>query len=178
MLKYEVMVALNKVAEAKVAWWAANREFNEQSDLLMRRLLNEAAINLMSAEDVARESGLTLARVRRLMRLNSLNPRNGKRLLAEEAAKNLRDNAELMGVEVYDIDLMSPLAYLPAGKKIREDVAASRTAGVTEIPEVHGINYVDHQVGCGHIAYNDPVLITSDLNKITCPGCREVLVRL
>ena len=38
---------------------------------------------------------------------------------------------------------------------------------------IHGI--VDDNIGCGHSAFNNPVMVTHDNEKITCRACREVL---
>lgn len=119
MQKAEVNTALTQIAEARAAWVKINNEFNSNVDRLMTRLLNEAAANRMSVEEVARASGLTVKRVRVLMRNRGLNPKDGKNLLAKKAAETLESNANLLGIEPGDMDLMSPLTYLPAGSQLR-----------------------------------------------------------
>lgn len=135
MQKIDVTTALNKIAKAKKAWAKATTEFNEDLGYVMRRLLNEAAANYMSAEEVAAASGFTAKRIRDMMRKNNLNPKNGKRLLAKQAADALASNAELMGIDPRQMDLMSPLAYLPMGEQMKQALTDGRIKGVTELPE-------------------------------------------
>jgi hypothetical protein len=177
----DVVGALISIRRARRAWDTARAKFLSDVDAAMMRLIHEAAANYMSAEEVARYSGFTVRAVRLKMRQNELTGR-GKRLLARQAAKALEENAALLGIEPREMDLMSPLAYLPAGKDLRMSAAANGTGAIPdeflETPAlVHGINYFDDEVACGHLAYNDPVLITSDLDKITCEDCRKVLVK-
>ena len=120
MNKTAVVISLAAIREARAKWVAAHAGFNTDVDKIMKRLLNEAAVNMMNADEVARLSGLTVKRVRIMMRANNLNPRNGKRLLARTASETLAANAELMGIEPREMDLMSPLAYLPMGSHLRE----------------------------------------------------------
>lgn len=120
MHKFGVQLGLEAVAAARNEWTQALRKFEADVEYVMTRLINEAAINYMSAEDVAKHSGLTVKRVRLLMRNNGLDPKRAKRLLAKKAAETLAENAALLGVEVQDMDLMSPLAYLPAGSILKE----------------------------------------------------------
>lgn len=132
MKKFEVQVTLEGIAEARAAWATANAKFNADVEFLMNRLINEAAANFMSAEEVAKASGLTVKRVKTMMRERGLDPKRGKQLLAKQAAEALAENSALLGIEPHEMDLMSPLAYLPMGDQMRE---ALRPKGVTEIPE-------------------------------------------
>lgn len=120
MKKFDVVVALEAIREARSKWAVAQTSFTADVETLMKRLLNEAAVNYMSVEEVARASGLTTKRVRSLMRENNLNPKNGRRLLAKTASETLVENAALLGVEPREFDLTSPLAYLPMGSQLRE----------------------------------------------------------
>jgi len=185
MDKIGVETSLRAVRSARGKWNQARREFDKNVDLIMARLLHEAAANMMSVHDVSMASGLTTKRVRALMRALGMNPHSGKKLLADQAAKALHENAELMGVNPREFDLMSPLAYLPMGKELRMALKKEgTTAPVMELDDdtavsgnlIHGINYWDDEIGCGHLAYNDPVLVTSDIAKITCDKCRIALV--
>lgn len=133
MKKFGVQLAFEAVREATTEWSTAKRKFDSDIAALMGRLLHEAARNYMSAEEVARHSGFTVKRVRLLMRAHNLDPKNGKTLLAKKAADNLAENAELLGVEPHEFDLMSPLAYLPAGKALKERLLNPPT--VIELPE-------------------------------------------
>ena len=122
MQKFDVLIALEGIAEARSKWRTAKREFDGSVNKMMGLLIHEAARNFMSAREVSAASGFTLIRVRALMREHGLDPKSGKRLLSEQAAKALRENAELMGIEPHQMDLMSPLAYLPMGEQMRKEL--------------------------------------------------------
>lgn len=202
MEKFGVQLELEALAKVIKEWAAAIKQHQSDVDTVMSRLLHEAAANRMSPEQVARSLGSTPTRVRALMRRHGLNPKMGKNLLERTAAQALHENAALLGIEPREMDLLSPLAYLPMGEAMRERVSGNRpetmemayhdlhlranvelrtacaVCGKEPVPAlVHGINYVDHEIACGHLAYNDPQLVTSDLRKITCQMCREVLVQ-
>lgn len=132
MKKLDVVIALETVKEARAKWAVAQTSFTADVSTVMKRLLNEAAVNMMSAEEVAKASGLTVKRVRALMRENNLNPKNSKRLLAKTAAETLAENAALMGVEPREFDLMSPLAYLPMGSSLKGFLGNSVTGEEVE----------------------------------------------
>lgn len=135
MKKFDVQIALEGIAEAKGEWAKAIRKFNADVERALVRLLHEASANYMSVEEVARHSGLSPKRVRTLMRDHGLNPRLGKRVLADSAAKALHENAALMGIRPHDMDLMSPLAYLPMGSKMRQELTDKAVSKVTELPD-------------------------------------------
>jgi len=202
MKKFDVQIALEGVAEARKKWNTAKRDFDADLNKIMRTLLHEASANYMSPEEVARASGYKVAQVRSMMRLNGLNPRDGKRVLADSAAKALAENAELLGIPVHEMDLMSPLAYLPMGAQMRQELTDKTVARVTELPEdhvhtpecainrpctedvgglpplVHGVNFWDDQIGCGTMDYlNGSVWVSGNLDNITCGKCRVVLVK-
>ncbi len=134
MKRSEVETAFENLRDAKGAWAQRHREFNDGVAQIMRLLMHEAAVNYMSHHDVARMSGYSVKRVRDLMRAAGLNPRDGKRLLSQKAAEALANNAALMGIEPGEMDLMSPLAYLPMGSVMKRELAESRTARVNEQP--------------------------------------------
>lgn len=138
MKKLDVIVQLEKVHEAKAQWAKAQMDFNTSIEYMMARLLREAAVNYMSPEEVARASGFTTKRVRQLMRDAGLNPRDGKTMLSKRASEALAENAALMGIEPSEMDLMSPLAYLPMGSKMKRELQDLTVSQVTEIPEVSG----------------------------------------
>lgn len=135
MKKFDVQIALEGVRDAKSQWARAVRTFNADVEKVLVRLLHEASANYMSPEEVARHSGLSPKRVRDLMRANGLNPRDGKRVLAASAAKALAENAALLGIRPHDMDLMSPLAYLPMGSQMKQALTDKAVARVTELPE-------------------------------------------
>lgn len=134
MDKFGVQLALENIDEARTKWGSAQTEFTRAVNKMMGRLLHEAARNMMSAEDVARYSGMTVKRVRALMREHGLNPRDGRRMLADKAAKTLAENAALMGVDPLAMDLTSPLAYLPMGNEMRDSLQSQAVReGVKEL---------------------------------------------
>lgn len=138
MKKTDVLIALERVDAAHRAWTQARIEFLSGSNAVMNLLVHEAAANYMSVDDIAKASGFTAKRVREMMRNAGLDPKNGKRLLSQKAAEALATNAALMGIEPGDMDLMSPLAYLPMGSKMKRELQDARTSQVTEVPEVSG----------------------------------------
>jgi hypothetical protein len=135
MKMFDVQIALEGIAEARSKWDTALRKFNADVEFLMARLLNEAAVNHMSVEQVAKASGLTAKRVRVMMRAHGLDPKKGKRLLANHAAQALAENAALLGVEPHEMDLTSPLAYLPMGSDLKKFLETETSQGVKELPE-------------------------------------------
>ena len=135
MRMFDVQIALEGIAEARTKWDRAFRKFNADVEYLMARLLNEAAVNHMSVEQVAKASGLPAKRVRALMRDHGLNPKQGKRLLANHAATALTENAALLGIEPHEMDLTSPLAYLPMGSDLRLILETEAGRGVKQLPE-------------------------------------------
>lgn len=136
MKLFEIQMTMQRIREARAEWSAKHREVNEVAARSMRRLLHEAIAQRMSVEDVAKYSGYTKARIRQMMRGMDLEPRWSKTMLAKTAAEALRTNAELLGIDPVDMDLMSPLAYLPAGSQLRSALDSEAVRGVTEVPEI------------------------------------------
>lgn len=135
MQKFDVQIALEGVREARGLWSKAMRKFQSDVEKVMTRLLHEAAANFMSVEEVARHSGMSPKRVRSMMREAGLNPRDGKTLLSKQAAEALASNADLLGIAPHEMDLMSPLAYLPAGSELRQQITDKSVSGVTELAD-------------------------------------------
>lgn len=135
MRKFDVQIALEGVSDARGKWFFAHHKFLSDVDYVMTRLIHEAAANMMSVDDVAVASSLTSTKVRELMRKSGLDPRSGKRLLAKAAAEALAENAELMGIEPHEMDLTSPLAYLPMGSELKQQLIDARVHRVTELPD-------------------------------------------
>lgn len=130
MNRTETEAALEQVGVAHMQWNDAKVDLTIQTNRIMRRLIHEAIANRMSADDVARLSGYTVKRVRDIMRTYDLDPKSGKQLLSRKAAEALANNAELLGIEPSEMDLMSPLAYLPAGSELRKQMAAEQVSQV------------------------------------------------
>lgn len=137
MNKTHIIEHLVVVANAKREWAKAQTQFNSGVNAVMARLLHEAAVARMSPEMVANTSGFTVKRIRSMMREVGLNPRDGKGMLSARAAAALESNAALMGVEPKDMDLLSPLAYLPMGGQLKRALAAAAVDEANQ-PEVSG----------------------------------------
>lgn len=135
MRKFDVIIALEGIKEAGEKWRKARREYDQNVALLMRRLIHEAAANYMSDLDVARASGLHIRQVRRHMKAAGLDFYRGKTLLAGKASEVLASNAEIMGIEPHEMDLTSPLAYLPMGSQMRQRLQDGSVSKVTELAE-------------------------------------------
>ena len=133
--KSDSIALMRDAAAAKAQWGAAITKFNREIERVQKRLIHEAIRNYMSATQVAKELGISTKRVHDLMRKSGLNPSEGKRLLAHKAAQALEKNAELMGIKPWQMDLTSPLAYLPMGKAMEEELLEARIHRVTEIED-------------------------------------------
>lgn len=131
MQKFEIQLNLEHIKQARKAYNDAAREFGERVDKAMKRLIHEAAAQRMSITEVGKLSGFTSAQVKARMKAMNLNPTTGKTLLSKQAADVLTSNAAIMGIEPSEIDLMSPLAYLPAGSLLKDK---AQSKGVTDIP--------------------------------------------
>ena len=176
MEKFEIVINLEHIAAQRKAWNEAAREFGERVDRAMKRLIHEAVAKRMSATEVAKLAGYNRTTLKSMMLRMNLNPTKGTTLLSRQAAAVLESNAEILGIKPHEIDLMSPLAYLPAGSLIKEQVASvTEIAEFPETPLVHTIDYRDDCVACEISSHDDPILICDDIDKITCNSCRVVL---
>lgn len=126
MEMFGVQLALEELRQSKRAWVRAKREFDRNYKDMMVRLIHQAAICYMSIDQVARFSGMTRRDIRRLMRENNLDPKASKTMLSKTAAKAVQENAALLGIKPRQMDLMSPLAYLPMGSEMRERLEQER----------------------------------------------------
>jgi len=135
MKKADIIEALVSVRVAKAQWAVAQTKFNSDVEAVMSRLLHEAAVARMSDAEVANASGFTVKRVRMIMRAIGLNPRDGKNLLSAKAGEALANNAALLGIEPRDMDLMSPLAYLPMGEEMKR---ALQDKAVSKVVDLEG----------------------------------------
>lgn len=124
MKKQEVLDGLAGIATAKRKWNTARLKFLSDVEAVMQRLFLEAAVNRMTAAEVGKAVGLSQPEVRRYMRKFGMNPKDGKTLLAKQAGDALTKNAALLGIEPSEMDLMSPLAYLPMGSQMRDFLTA------------------------------------------------------
>lgn len=136
MTEDETIKALEAVRTASAEWRTARKEFDHQVSRVMWRLLHEAARAMIPLEDVAKHSGMSKGRIRRLMKHAGIDYRRGRTILSRQSANVLKSNAALIGVRPDEMDLNSLLAYLPAGDLFRE--TRSPISVVTELPEEDG----------------------------------------
>lgn len=140
MKQFEVELAFKALGDELKKWKVAYREAAAEGEKIMTRLIHEAIANRMSAEQIAQYTGLTAAAIRMKMRRMGLHPKTSKTALAHAAAEALRTNAELLGVDPLDIDLSSPLAYLPAGSELRKKMQSETVQeGVKELDDEAGL---------------------------------------
>lgn len=125
MEKHDTIRFLNLIRTGKKKWTEGLAVFNAEAEEAMKRLIHEGVNNLMTPDMIAAESGYTPQKVRRMMREFGLDPQRGLWDLSKSAAKALVTNAELMGIKPWQMDLTSPLAYLPMGSQMREKLERS-----------------------------------------------------
>lgn len=172
MKKFEIILALEQVAAARKKWNQAERKFRSDLGSVMRRLILEAAHNRMSAEDVGRNSGYSAREIRRMMRDSGLDPKKGKTLLAKQSADALAENAALLGVDPHEMDLTSPLAYLPMGSELRRFLETSRVTGedvdteISEADAVLDVAFLLWQVEQGYIKDEDRAVSSDNWFKL------------
>lgn len=130
MKTHEITASLREVGAAVRTWRRAYREFNEQKDRVLKHLLMEAAFQRMSLDEAALAADLPLAGLRPIAKEMELNTKRGRSLLTRQAAETLAANAAFLGVDQTEMDLMSPLAYLPMGSGLRQFLETEATQGV------------------------------------------------
>lgn len=135
MNRAEIEDAFARIKDARDAWRTGLKEFERNTKPYLARLLHEAVAVYMPEEEIAQRSGLSRTQVRILLRVHDLDPWSSKTLLSKKAAKALVENATLMGIDPRNMDLMSPLAYLPMGSSLRAKLEGERVSQVHEIPE-------------------------------------------
>lgn len=133
MRRLEVLSYLGQIKEAREAFARAQTKFTSDVDAMMNRLLHEGARNFMSAEEIARASGMPVKRIRSFMRSAGLSPSDSKTLLSKKAAEALANNSALLGIEPSEMDLMSPLAYLPMGSVMKRELQDRSVSQVTDV---------------------------------------------
>lgn len=131
MNEREVRDALKKIRAADRKWREEKKKFDLSVNRVMYRLIHEAAENRMSMSVVANLAGKTPNQMRILMKMAGLDQTPLRTLLPKESAEVLRKNADALGIDPKDIDLLSPLAYLPSGTRVK----SVGVSGITEIPE-------------------------------------------
>jgi len=132
----DVLEGLRQMREAREAWGRGRTEFFAAYDIMLTRYMYEAFANSMSVEHIANALNVTPKTIRTKMRSLNLDPRAGVRALNKAASQAMLDNAALMGIDPRDMDLTSPLAYLPMGSDLRRKLDEQRLkAAEPEFPE-------------------------------------------
>lgn len=128
----EVHAYLHRVKDARAEFARVQTKFRSDMDAVLSRLTFEGLALRMSVEQIARASGVPTKRIKDFMRSGGMSPSESKTALSRKAAEALANNAALLGVEPNEIDLMSPLAYLPMGSVLRRELQDRSVSQVTE----------------------------------------------
>lgn len=131
----QVTAGLKQMRSAREAWGKGRTEFFAAYDVLLRRYIYEACANYMGAAQIAEALGVGASTVRAKMRSLDLDPRGGKRSLNAAASQAMMENSALMGIDPADMDLTSPLAYLPMGSVLRKQLEMQTLSAVTEVED-------------------------------------------
>lgn len=133
MKRLEVLSYLGQIKEAREEFARVQTKFASDVDAMMNRLIHEGARNFMSAEEIGRAAGMPVKRIRAFMRSAGLSPSDSKTLLSKKAAEALANNSALLGIEPSEMDLMSPLAYLPMGSVMKRELQDRSVSQVTDV---------------------------------------------
>lgn len=125
MDKWLIQEHFKRVKDATSEVELALTRFQADVDTIVSRLLYEALIQRMSVEQISAASGIPPRTVRAMIREKGLKASTSKGVLSRQAADALHENAALLGIEPGEFDLMSPLAYLPMGEKMRKELEES-----------------------------------------------------
>lgn len=120
MFHGQIEEAYKRINEARHELDLAKAGTEAEIERVVTRLLHECLAKRMSPEHIAKMAGWPVQEVRTAMRARGIEPKRGKTVLAKQSASALIDNAHLLGIEPEEMDLTSPLAYLPMGKELRE----------------------------------------------------------
>lgn len=131
--KEQIQVSFEKINEARQQLKLAGASVESEVNRVLTRLIHECLTKRMSPEHIAVMAGWRVKEVRSAMRARGIEPRHNKTVLAKQSASALIDNAHLLGIEPEEMDLSSPLAYLPMGKELREFLETNPVEAVEEI---------------------------------------------
>lgn len=119
MDRFGIRLHLEHIRAARDELNKKRREYDAIVNKHLPLLLLEAGQNRMSVREVSKHSGIPVRQIR--ARLKKLGVKStDARLLPDASAKVLAANADLLNIDPADMDLMSPLAYLPAGQALRD----------------------------------------------------------
>lgn len=119
MKKIEVIIQMEKAATARTEWATRKREFDSNYDRVMLRLVYEGLAIRMTAAEMAHAASIPTSRMRDFMKRHGIKPSERRTVLSDLAGHALKTNAELLGIDPVNMDLTSPLAYLPMGNALR-----------------------------------------------------------
>lgn len=120
MFHGQIEEAFKRINEARHELDLAKARTEAEIERVVTRLIHECLAKRMSPGHIAKMAGWHVNEVRAAMRSRGIEPKRGKSVLAKQSASALIDNAHLLGIEPEEMDLTSPLAYLPMGKELRE----------------------------------------------------------
>lgn len=135
MKQADITDHLSRLRKAREAWGKGRTEFFAAYDVSLTRLIHEAVANRMGAAQVAEALGVGPSTIRTKMRSLGYDPRAGKRLLNQMAAEALANNSALLDIDPSEMDLMSPLAYLPMGSALKDELRNARALQTQVDPE-------------------------------------------
>lgn len=135
MKMLDVQIALEDLRLAREKWGKARTEFFSGYEWTLTRLIHQAMLNYMGVAQIATALGVSQSSVRKKMREIGLDPKSGKRALNASASQALLENSAIMGIEPGEMDLTSPLAYLPMGEQMRKTYQALTLSKVTDLVE-------------------------------------------
>lgn len=116
----EVLSALSDIGTAQLEFHRVAKRYEAERDRALLPLVLEGARLRLSAKRMAAYAGVTQGRIKSILRRTGIDGRNIS-MVAEQTEKVLEHNAALLDVDITQIDLMSPLAYIPAGPGLRRE---------------------------------------------------------
>jgi hypothetical protein len=118
-----ILQALNVLAQAKGEWDRRYQEFADTHRELERTTIQTGMLNYIPHKEIASALGITPGQLSALMSRYKL--RGPKKHTIDRSPDRVRRaNAAKLGVDVSLVPLLSPLAYLPVGERLIEEVVA------------------------------------------------------
>lgn len=133
MKREHIRATFEKINEAHQQWKTEQGKMRSEADRVLTRLLHECLAKRMSPEHIAEMAGWHVKDVRAAMRARGIEPKAGKGTLAKASASALIDNANLLGIEPEEMDLTSPLAYLPMGDTLKQFLETNPVQPVQQV---------------------------------------------
>ena len=121
----DVIHQMHLLRKARAEWELTKAQFESGQAAVLTALILKAVEKRMSVEQVAEWTGVQKRQIREVLRSNGVDPKQNRGLMAASAAEALHGNAALLGIDPSEMDLSSPLAYLPAGSLLRKAAQAA-----------------------------------------------------